>query len=60
VSALVGNSGDANPDGGFRYDAALAGYIFNLSTRGLATGSYVLRFTAAGHPYLYGAPFEVK
>ena len=41
-------SGAANPDNQFRYDPALQGYIYNLSTRSLTTGTYQLRFTVGG------------
>ena len=42
--APVPDAGRANPGGLFRYDAALGGYIFNLSTKGLAAGKYTLYF----------------
>ena len=51
ISGAVEDSGNANPDSDFRFDPSLAstgGYIFNLSTRGLATGSYKLNFTVTG------------
>jgi hypothetical protein len=41
--------GNANPDNDFRFDATLGpsgGYIFNLSTGGLASGTYSSQFTA--------------
>jgi hypothetical protein len=34
--------------GTFRYDPTLPGYITNVSTKGLAPGSYVLEFTISG------------
>ena len=52
--------GNANPDGAFRYDASLAGYVFNLSTRGLGTGTYNLNFTAGGDSDAHKVQFEVK
>jgi hypothetical protein len=52
--------GNANPDDNFRYDASLGGYIFNLSTSGLASGSYSLNFTAGLDPVLHSASFQVK
>jgi streptogramin lyase len=57
------DSGNANPDGNFRYDAGLGstgGYIFNLSTTGYATGTYLLRFTAGGDPTVHTVQFQVK
>jgi hypothetical protein len=54
------DSGNANPDQGFRYDAALEGYIYNLSTRGLPTGTYELRFTVGVEAHQYSAGFQVR
>jgi hypothetical protein len=53
------DAGNANPDFDFRYDAALAGYIFNLKTTGLGTGTYQLCFTVGGCAVL-SAAFEVR
>jgi hypothetical protein len=53
ASFTVDDSGNANPDSNFRFDGTLGptgGYIFNLQTTGLATGTYVLTFTVAGDP----------
>jgi hypothetical protein len=63
ISGAVEASGNANPDTDFRFDSALGtngGYIFNLRTDGLTTGTYNLSFTVTGDPALYGAPFQVK
>ncbi len=63
ITGPVQDSGNANPDNDFRFDAALGstgGYIFNLGTKGLATGSYNLNFTVTGDPSVYAAPFQVK
>ena len=59
------DSGNANPDYTFRYDATLGGtgggYIFNLSTKGLASGQYVLSFYAGtDRSFFYTVKFEVK
>jgi hypothetical protein len=54
------DSGNANPDFDFRYDESLAGYIFNLKTTGLTTGTYNLNFTAGSDPVVHSAPFAVK
>jgi len=42
------SSGKANPNGYFRYDSTLEGYIFNLSTKDVPAGSYLLNFQVAG------------
>jgi hypothetical protein len=65
VSGTVADSGNANPDNDFRYDATLPGYIYNLSTKGLTTGTYLLTFTvqdSAGSPSTqsYTTQFQVK
>jgi hypothetical protein len=54
------DSGNANPDFDFRYDASLGGYIFNLNTTGLRTGTYNLNFTAGSDPVVHTAPFAVR
>ncbi|HET9741964.1 MAG TPA: HYR domain-containing protein [Terriglobales bacterium] len=54
------DTGNANPDLDFRYDSTLAGYIFNLSTKGYATGTYRLDFIAGGDPATHSALFAVK
>ncbi|MBI1787009.1 MAG: hypothetical protein HYR60_05575 [Acidobacteria bacterium] len=63
ISGPVQDSGNANPDNDFRFDSTLGttgGYIFNLSTKGLATGTYNLNFTVTGDTSVYSAPFQVK
>lgn len=44
------DAGSSNPANLFRYDAALNGYIFNLSTKGLTAGNYEFFWTADGDP----------
>jgi hypothetical protein len=52
-------SGNANPGSAFRFDGGA--YIYNLSTRGLAPGSYVLSFFVGNERgYLYTVPFTLK
>jgi hypothetical protein len=58
--ATLDDTGSANPDFDFRYDPSLAGYIFNLSTAGLGTGTYSLNFTAGSDPTVHSALFAVK
>ncbi len=60
------DSGNANPDFNFRYDAGLGaggGYIFNLSTKtpGYNTGSWKVVFTVNGvASTTYFAPFDIR
>ena len=57
------SAGNANPDNDFRFDSTLGsggGYIFNLSTGGLGTGTYNLQFTAGSDTVPHAAQFEVK
>jgi hypothetical protein len=57
----VEDTGNANPDNDFRFDATLGssgGYIFNLSTRGLA-GTYTLNFTVGSDPQQHSVLFQV-
>jgi uncharacterized membrane protein len=59
----LADSGRSNPDGDFRYDAALGsggGYVFNLSTSGLSTGTYLLFFTVGDSAFQYSVEFQVK
>ena len=63
--APIDDSGNANPDYGFRYDSTLGGtgggYIFNLSTKGLASGQYVLSFyVGSDRSFFYTVRFEVR
>lgn len=58
----LGSPGNSNPDNNFRFDPTLGtngGYIFNLSTAGLAAGTYALSFTVSGDPTVHTAQFEV-
>lgn len=55
--------GNATPDTNFRFDPTLGttgGYIYNLSTQGLTTGTYSLSFQVSSDPTLYTVQFEVK
>jgi len=69
VTAVSGYSGtpdapgNANPDNDFRFDATLGtsgGYIFNLSTGGLAPGTYSLQFIAGSDPITHSVNFGVN
>jgi hypothetical protein len=57
------DSGNANPDYGFRFDSTLGvggAYIYNLSTKGLSSGTWRLNFTITGDPSTHSAQFGVK
>jgi hypothetical protein len=61
ASAIVDDSGSADsPDNNFRYDSTLAGYIFNLSSKGLTTGTWVLSFTVGANPTPKSVRFDIK
>jgi microsomal dipeptidase-like Zn-dependent dipeptidase len=60
TSGPLDDSGNANPDANFRYDASLPGYVFNLKTTGLAPGTWELRFRIAGDPTEHGAGFQIR
>jgi uncharacterized repeat protein (TIGR01451 family) len=55
----LSSAGNANPNDLFRYDASLGGYIFNLSTKGLAPGTYTLDYTAGNDPTVHSLTFVV-
>jgi hypothetical protein len=62
-SGSVEDSGNANPDSNFRFDPSLGtngGYIFNLRTSSLQTGTYDLNFIVTGDSFTYSVPFQVK
>jgi hypothetical protein len=60
ASSEVAPSGNANPDNNFRYDIDLQGYIFNLSTKDLSTGTWALTFTVTGDPLTHTINFGVR
>ncbi len=63
ASEVLQASGNANPDNDFRFDPTLGptgGYIFNLSTKVLTTGSYQLTFTASVDPLPHVLNFQVR
>jgi hypothetical protein len=49
----------ANPGNLFRYEAGLGGYIFNLSTKGLAAGTYEFTWTAEGDQTVHTLQFRI-
>ena len=54
------DAGNSNPDLNFRYDASLAGYIFNLKTTGYAAGTYELHFVVAGDMSDHVVQFRIR
>jgi hypothetical protein len=53
------DAGNANPGNLFRYDAALGGYIFNLSTRGLTASTYDFFWVVEGDPTEHRLEFRL-
>jgi hypothetical protein len=66
ISGFVGlpeSAGNANPDNDFRFDGSqgpTGGYIFNLKTSGLGSGTYSLQFTVSGDPVTHTVNFGVS
>lgn len=60
AASVIEDVGNANPDNNFRYDVALGGYIYNLSTKGLTAGTWQVTFAVAGDPVLHTVQFDVK
>jgi hypothetical protein len=58
VYGPASDSGNANPDGNFRFDSG--SYIFNLQTTGLATGVYNLYFRVGSDPTLHTVQFQIR
>lgn len=59
VDVALRDAGNANPNNLFRYDAGLGDYVFNLSTRGLAAGTYDFFWTADGYPTDHALNFRL-
>jgi len=62
---VLADPSNANPDNDVRFDGSLAGYIYNLSTKALASGTWRLTFTAQDAPgsassQTYSTTFQVK
>jgi N-acetylneuraminic acid mutarotase len=63
TASTANDSGAANPDSNFRYLGEKDGgsYIFNLSTKRLVPGTYVLSFyVGSDRSFFYTVKFEVK
>jgi hypothetical protein len=59
VPVPLQSTGNSNPNNVFRYDATLGGYIFNLNTTGLASGTYTLYYTAGNDPTRHSLTFVI-
>lgn len=56
-------AGNSNPNNDFQYQSMLgmtSGYSYNLSTKGLASGTYTLQFSASGDPLPHTVLFTVR
>ena len=61
TSGAVMDAGNANPDSNFRFDQTLGpGYIFNLQTKGLSTGTYNLTIRITDDPQPHLLQFQVR
>jgi hypothetical protein len=63
ASSDVQDAGNSSPDDNFRFDLTLGasgGYVFNLSSAGLTSGTYTLTFAIAGDPTSHAVSFEIK
>ncbi|TMC32629.1 MAG: DUF3466 family protein [Chloroflexi bacterium] len=61
--AAPADSGTANPGNTFRFEADLGGsggYVYNLSTRGLAPGRHTLTLQAAGDAMIHRIDFLLR
>ncbi len=59
AAGVLEDPGNSNPDYGFRYNAGVEGYVFNLKTTGYAPGTYVLTFRVAGDPAAHTVQFRI-
>jgi hypothetical protein len=63
ASETINDAGSSNSDANFRFDSAAGttgGYIFNLKTTGLRTGTYQLGFIVDGDPTIHTVQFAVR
>lgn len=60
TSGVLDDSGNANADNAFRYDASSGAYIYNLATADLTSGIWELRFVASAGPTTYSVQFQLR
>jgi hypothetical protein len=60
ASSSLDASTTATADSDFRYDAGLGGYIYNLKTTGLTTGTWAFSFTASGDGTTHRVFFDIR
>jgi hypothetical protein len=60
ASTSVDPVSTASPDNDFRYDASLAGYIYNLKTTGLTAGTWQLNFTTSADGVSHSVRFDIR
>jgi hypothetical protein len=60
ASTTVDTTTSATADRDFRYDAGLGGYIYNLKTTGLTTGTWQLNFTTSGDGVPHSVRFDIR
>lgn len=54
----VEDAGNANPDNNFRHTGDM--YMYNLQTKGLASGVYEMGFIVGADPTVYTVQFQIK
>lgn len=60
VTAVIDDAGNANADSAFRFDESLQGYVFNLSTKNMAPGTWQGQFQVSGYPSTYTVEFDLR
>lgn len=63
ASFAVQDAGQSNADNNFRFDSSVGpggGYIYNLQTKGLTTGTYEIEFSATGDRTIHKLRFQVR
>ncbi|MEO6236680.1 MAG: hypothetical protein ABIQ52_06740 [Vicinamibacterales bacterium] len=60
AGGVVEDAGNANPDNNFRFEAGSRTYMFNLSTKGLAVGTWTVNFTVPGDPIVHSVVFRIQ
>jgi hypothetical protein len=60
ASSVIDPVTTTTSDRDFRYDASLAGYIYNLKTTGFTTGTWALTFTTIGDGVSHTVLFDLR